>query len=239
MADNSDTKDITVQMVSWVTFPKKQALLKRLIDDKGNPGLILRVAENEDGAAVAKMAQEAGFKMRSSGNMLTMIFERGKPIPFKTSHIAEMIGGELTRMPRERLMSSDMVINLFKRAPRTAEVANEQEAPKVEDAPKTLVPDPDTVEVLGLNMRGEEVVRDSQGRFIRISDEEGVTRFVHESEGGRPALFLRARKPEDLNGVAAGIVRMARKGTLHRRDLDRVLTAVPYKHLTLPTSQPA
>ncbi|KKN86197.1 hypothetical protein LCGC14_0270660 [marine sediment metagenome] len=225
MADTTDTKDTPVQMVSWVTFPKKQALLKRLIDDKGNPGLILRVAENEEGAAVAKMAQDGGFKLRSSGSMLTMIFERGKPIPYKTSQIAQMIGGELTRMPRERLMSSDMVINLFKRAPRTTEVTAETEEPKADDKPKAIVPDPDSVEVIGLNMRGEEVVRDSQGRFIRVTDAEGTTSFIHESEGGRPALFLRARKPEDLNGVAAGIVRMARKGTLHRRDLDRVLAA--------------
>jgi len=229
MAETNTTGTQGVQMVNWVTFPKKQALLKRLIDDKGNPGLILRVADNEDGAHVAKMAQDSGFKMRATGNVLTMIFERGKPIPFKTSQIAEMIGGDLTRVSRDKLMSKDMVINLFKRAPRTEAQAEEQkpEAP-AEEAPKAeaIVPDPDSMETLGLNMRGEEVIRDRQGRFFRrVVEEDGTHQFIHEAEGGQPALFLRARKPEDLNGIAAGIVRMARRGTLHQRDFDRILDA--------------
>lgn len=226
MTEANKTTPQEVQMVNWVTFPQKQALLKRLIDDKGNPGLILRVAENEAGAAVAKKAQENGFQMRASGNVLTMIFERGKPIPFKTSQIAEMIGGDITRVSREKLMSKDMVINLFKRAPRVEEKATDQTA---QEAPKEekIVPDPDSMEILGLNMRGEEVIRDRQGRFFRrVIEESGAHQFIHEAEGGQPALFMRARKPEDLNGIAAGIVRMGRRGTLHQKDFDRILDAI-------------
>jgi hypothetical protein len=210
--------------VTWVTFPTKQALLKRLVDDKGNPGLILRVADTDEGKEIAQKAVDNGFKMRASGNVLTMIFQRGEPIPFKTSQIAQMIGGELTRMTREKLMSKDMVINLFKRAPRPAEVTQE-DTPEPE-APAAIVPDPDSMEVLGLNMRGEEVIRDSQGRFFRkVVETDGSHEFIHEQIGGQPALFLRARRPEDLNGIAAGIIRMARKGTLHQHNFDRVLDA--------------
>lgn len=211
-----------VQMLNWVSFPKKQAILKRLIDDKGNPGLILRVAENEDGAEVAKKAVAGGFTLRATGNVLTMIFERGKPIPFKTSEIAEMIGGDIVKMPIDKLRSKEMIINLYKRAPRV-------EADEAEPAGRLsgrITPDPDNMEVLGLNLRGEEVVRDRENRFFRrVVESDGSNHFVHESEGGQPSLFLRARKPEDLNGIAAGILRMARKGTLHQRDFDRILDA--------------
>lgn len=214
----------TVQLVSWVTFPQKQALLKRLIDHKGNPGLILRVAENDLGAEVAKKAVAAGFETRASGHVLTMVFQKGQPIPFKTSDIAGMLGGDLSRMPREQLMSPGMSINLLKRAPKISD-APVAEAP-VSNKPRALTPDPDSMQVIGLNLRGEEVIKDSQGRFVRqIVADDGSQRFVHESDGGQAALFMRARKPEDLNGIAAGLITMAAKGTLHQRDFDRVVDA--------------
>lgn len=223
MAETLKNQD--VKMINWITFPKKEALLKRLIDDKGNPGLILRVADTAAGAAIAKKAKDSGFKMRKSGNMLTMIFERGKPIPVKTTQVAAMIGGEITRIPRDRLMSNEMIINLYTHAPRSTAVKTAAEASPIATI-EAILPDPDSIEILGLNMRGEEVIRDKQGRFFRrVLEENGDHQFIHETAGGQPALFLRARKPEDLNGIAAGIIRMARKGTLHQADFDRILNA--------------
>ena len=261
-----------VEMTTRVTFPEKQALLKWLIDEYGNPGLILSVAENEAGETVAKRAEQAGFNRRKNMNILTMSFDPGKPAPYSTRQVAELLGGVLTPISFERFTSDDMIVNLYARiqALKTSEQQNqpgqqnqsgqqnqpgqsnesgqsnepeqqtqqtqqtpeqqtqqqEPEVPKEPEAPKPVLPDPDSMEILGLNMRGEEVIRDIQGRFFRrVVKEDGSHHFIHESEGGQPALFLRAIKREDLGGIAAGIMRMAQRGTLHQKQFDRILDA--------------
>lgn len=205
-------------LVNWVSFPGKEAALKRLLDTEGNPGLVLRVAEGAAGAEIAKRAVAGGFRTRADGRTLTIVFERGKPPPLKVSQVAEMLGGELSPMPRERLLSSDMTVNLHERATRpvAAERAGKRPA----------APNPDNVETIGLNMRGEEVVRDGSRRFLRRSAEDGGrSPYLPEADGERPALHLRALKPEDLDGIAAGLLRMADRGSLRMPDLNRVLDA--------------
>ena len=223
MAENNTTSEKPVQMISWVSFPRKQAILKRLVDDKGNPGLILRVADNQDGEEIAKNAIAGGFRRRTSGHVFTMIFEKGKPIPFRVSQIAEMLGAETQRMPREKLLSKEMTIDLRMRSPRP--VPAEDATGDGAATPEVVAPDPDSVETIGLNLRGEEVLRDSRGRYIKTTGANGEVGYQLEGEGDRPSHFLRARMPDDINGIAAGVIRMARKGTLHKRDLDRILDA--------------
>ncbi len=218
------TSETDGDMIDWVAFPGKQAILKRLVDHKGNQGLILRVADNEAGAGVMGKALECGFKKRSAANLLTMIFKRGQKIPFTVPQLAGMIGGVVARVPRDRLRSGDMVINLHERAPRrSGPDAGEDAAPSGKSA--AIVPDPDSMERLGLNSNGEEVVRDHRGRFRRVVKEDGSHEFIHESAGDPPALHLRARRPEDLGGIAAGLLRAARKGTVHRGEFERILDA--------------
>ncbi|MFX4300219.1 strawberry notch C-terminal domain-containing protein [Pseudosulfitobacter pseudonitzschiae] len=227
MSDKINSGSTDTPMVNWVTFSKKQAILKRLIDDNGNPGLILRVADTPDGEIVAKKAEESGFKKRAVGGFFTMVFTRnaetGRLEPeLKVTDIAAMVGGEIVRIDRDRLKSKEMIINLYKRA-KKPETGN-----SVADIEKgtEIKPDPDSFEILGLNMRGEEVIRDNSGRYFRkIIEDDGTHNYVHEEEGGQPTLFLRARRKEDLNGIAAGIMRMARKGTIHQKDFDRILDA--------------
>jgi hypothetical protein len=227
MSEAQKSGNQNVKMVNWVRFTEKQAILKRLIDDKGNPGLILRVLDNEAGKKVESKAISAGFKARKAAGLYTMIFPKGEKVPFKTTELAEMLGGEIHQIERDRLLNNDMVINLMKRAPKVSDpdegVKKDGSTP---EKPARIMPDPDSIEVVGLNMRGEEVVRDSQGRFFRRSDDgTGVADYVFEDETGQAALWLRARKPEDLNGIAGGLLRMARRGTMHQADFDRVLDA--------------
>lgn len=230
MSDKINSGNTDIPMVNWVSFDKKQAVLKRLIDDNGNPGLILRVADTPEGNVVGKMAEENGFKKRAVGGFFTMIFTRnpetGRLEPeLKVTEIAAMVGGNIVRIERERLKSKDMIINLYKRA-KKVEAPSAEEVNTVEVQTAEVKPDPDSFEMLGLNLRGEEVVRDDSGRYFRkIVEEDGSHNYVHEEEGGQAALFLRARRKEDLNGIAAGIMRMARKGTMHQKDFDRILDA--------------
>ena len=227
MADQKPEQQI--EMTNRVTFPEKQALLKWLIDENSNPGLILSVAENTAGETVARRAEQIGFKRRKIRNILTLSFEPDKPVPFSTPQIANLLGGVLTPISFEQLTSKDMIINLHTRIQalhaRSSPTRNQAEQPE-EQVSKPILPDPDTMEILGLNMRGEEVIRDIQGRFFRrIVEQDGSHHFIHESEGGQPALFLRTVKREDLGGIAAGIIQMARRGTLHRQQFEHILDA--------------
>ena len=221
-----------VEMTNRVTFPEKQALLKWLIDENNNPGLILFVANTAAGETVAERAEQIGFQRRKNRNILTLSFEPDKPAPYSTPQVANLLGGVLSPVSFEQLTSKDMIINLHSRikamdatSARNRNQADKQEQPE-KQAPEPILPDPDSMEILGLNMRGEEVIGDIQGRFFRrVVEQDGSHHFIHESEGGQPALFLRALKREDLGGIAAGIMRMARRSTMHRQQFERILDA--------------
>lgn len=218
MAETDGSDQRKGGLVNWVSFPGKEAALKRLLDPEGNPGLVLRVAEGAAGAEIANRAVAGGFSRRADGRTLTIVFERGKPPPLKVSQVAEMLGGELSPMPRARLMSADFTVNLHERAFRR------EAEERAGDSP--AAPDPGSVETIGLNMRGEEVVRDGRRRFLlRAAEDGGRSPYLPEEEGARLALYLRALKPEDLDGIAAGLLRMAERGSLRAPDLNRVLDA--------------
>lgn len=200
--------------VKWIDFDKNEARMKRLISTEGKAGLVLLVGDHERGREISRIAQDRGF-MPTSGNPRVLKYFSGQAnTPISIPEFADELGARVTTVPVSRVLSSEMTVKLVDRAPKAGETKS---------AP---TPDPETVKRIGLNMRGEEVVRDGEGRFFRrLETDKGRARFVHETEGGQPALFLRAAKRGDLDGIAAGLLTMARHGTLHQSDYDRVLDA--------------
>ena len=198
--------------VNWVTFPNGEAVLKRLLDTQRNPGLLLRVADTPAGKAVARQAEQNGFEPRHAlPGFLTMLFEKDQPVPYTTSEIAGMIGGEITPMPRERLLSDDMVIDLSR-------TARKRQAP--------AGPDPASLDVIALNMNGQQVATSPDGRFLQTTDSQGRHEWRRESDAGQPTLWLRARQERDLASIAAGLVHMAAQGVLRQDRFEVVRDAV-------------
>ncbi|WP_411839613.1 strawberry notch C-terminal domain-containing protein [Paracoccus sp. ME4] len=206
------TKDI----VAWVGFAENSAILRRVLIPGGGKGLLLRTAEGEGGESVREKAMRFGFSELKTRGTLRMLFSDGQ-IPFGAKLLAKELGGKLIPVERADLMSEKWTINLSAKSPVAVATRGKSGAPQ---------PDPGRIRQVGLNMRGEEVVSDDNGRYLRRVDEgTGKSRFIHESEGDRPTLFLRATRREDLEGIASGLVAMAGRGTLHHADLLRVIEA--------------
>ncbi|MCA9774333.1 MAG: hypothetical protein KC466_18090, partial [Myxococcales bacterium] len=191
--------------------------MKRVVTGDGRTGLLLLVGAGDRGAEVSRVATEHGFQPTPSNPRVLRYFKGQTEKTVRIPDLAAALRAEVVDMDLDRVLSAEMTVSLVPRAPRM------EERP-VGAAPTS--PDPDTVQLIGLNLRGEEVVRDGTGRFFRrVSADDGARRFVHETEGGAPPLFLRALKPSDLDGIAAGLINMARQGTLHSDDLNRVIDA--------------
>jgi hypothetical protein len=203
--------------VKWITFPDGEARMKRVVTGDGRTGLLLLVGTGDRGAAISRVAAEHGFIPTPSNPRVLRYFKGQTDKTVRIPELAAALGAQVVEVGLDRVMSDEMTVKLVPRAPRKEE-RSEGEVP--------VLPDPETVRVIGLNLRGEEVVRDVTGRFFRrVTGEDGSASFVHEREGGAPPLFLRALKPSDLDGIAAGLINMARQGTLHSDDLNRVLDA--------------
>lgn len=203
--------------VKWLSFPDGAARMKRVVTGDGRTGLLLLVSAGARGAEIAQAAGGHGFVPTPSNPRVLRYFKGQTEKSVRIPELASQLGAQVIELGLDRVLSDELTVKLVPRAPRKGE--------RSEGAVVT-VPDPDTVRVIGLNLRGEEVVRDATGRlFRRVTGEDGVSAFVHERDGGAPALFLRALKPSDLDGVAAGLISMARQGTLHLDDLNRVIDA--------------
>ena len=206
-----------LKTVKWITFPAGEARMKRVVTGDGRTGLLLLVGTGERGAQISRVAGDHGFIPTPSNPRVLRYFKGQTDKTVRIPELAAALGAEVTEIGLDRVLSDEMTVKLVPRAPRKEERAEG-------DVP--ALPDPETVRVIGLNLRGEEVVRDVTGRFFRrVTGEDGSASFVHEREGGAPPLFLRALKPSDLDGIAAGLISMARQGTLHSDDLNRVLDA--------------
>lgn len=212
------------QKLAWVSFPDKQALLKRLVAPGDLKGVLLRTAESAEGEAVRAAALTMGFKEMPTRNLLRYVTRDGR-MPFSARQLAAQLGGKLIAVTREEMLSSAHTVVLSPRAPEVKKEAPAQPAAE-QPQPRAIQPQADKIQTLGLNSRGEEVVFDDQGRFYReVNKEDGSSRFVHESEIARASLFLRAEKPEDLEAVASGLIAMARRGTIHTDDFARLVDA--------------
>jgi hypothetical protein len=203
--------------VKWITFPAREARMKRVVTGDGRTGLLLLVGAGDRGVQISRVAAEHGFTPTPSNPRVLRYFKGQTDKAVRVPELAAALGAEVVEVSLDRVLSDEMTVKLVPRAPRKEERA---------EGEVSSVPDPETVSVIGLNLRGEEVVRDATGRFFRrVNGEDGSAAFVHERDGGAPPLFLRALKPSDLDGVAAGLISMARQGTLHWDDLNRVLDA--------------
>jgi hypothetical protein len=209
--------ETTPKAVKWISFPQGEARMKRVVTGDGRTGLLLLVGAGERGAQISAVATEHGFLPTPSNPRVLRYFKGQTDRTVRIPDLAAALGAEVIEVGLDRILSSEMTVNLVPRAPRLEER---------QVGARQVLPDPDTVQTIGLNLRGEEVVRDATGRFFRrISAEDGTRSFVPEGEGGAAPLFLRALKASDLDGIAAGLVNMARQGTLHADDLNRVVEA--------------
>ena len=173
----------------------------------------MRATDGEAGKIIREKAIKFGFTELRTPGTLRMLFPDGK-IPFGARHLAEHLGGKTVPMHRDELLSDRWTINLSERAPVVNAKTN------------TVQPDPENIETIGLNIRGEEVVRDTTGRFFRrVNQDNGRSHFVNEEQGEKPTLFLRAGRREDLEVIASSLVVMGGRGTLHMNDYRRVVEA--------------
>jgi hypothetical protein len=199
--------------VAWVRFEGGEASLKKILLPGDGVALLLQVRDESRFEAMSASAVGLGFTPLRNSNRLRIIL-KDRRLPFTMRDLARAIGGTAFPLLRSELETSDWTIDL--------------RAPQVEKpgAAARIRPNPGQLAAIGLNSRGEEVVRDDGGRFFRkVSQADGKSDFVHESEGGPCTLFLRAEKPEDLDAIAASLMLMAGRGTLHRADFDRVVSA--------------
>ncbi|MCE6959251.1 strawberry notch C-terminal domain-containing protein [Cereibacter sphaeroides] len=208
--------------VAWIRFDREEAVLKRVVLPGSARALLLQVRDPADVARINEAARGMGFVELRSPDRLRMILKDGK-VPFGMRDAAKALGATAFALSRSDLEGRDWTIDLSQPAPAPA-APTAVEPPEPEK--RKIIPDPDTIATIGLNHRGEEVVRDGNGRFFRkINQEDGRSDFIHEGDGGQPTLFLRATRREDLETIAASLVLMAARGTLHKADFDRVLEA--------------
>lgn len=165
------------KVAAWVTFPDNAAKLNIIHVPGGAKGLFLRTVDTAAGAEIFDKAVDFGFsKLKAPGN-LRILFPDGK-IPLTAKALAEALGGKLFLLDKDELASDKWTINLSRRAPSVKEVVK----------PTAVEPDPDTFETIGLNARGNTVIRDKNGRFIRLG--EGSSRYEFEGNGGHlPSSF--------------------------------------------------
>ena len=201
---------------AWVGFEGGSAILRRFEAHSGAKGFFLRTSsDNPKGQDVRARALAAGFVELKTPGTLRMIFPDGK-FPFSARQLAEILGGHTFRLTLGELMSEKWTIQLPEKAPGLKKLS----------AKKEIQPDPEKIEFIGLNIHGEEVIRDGSGRFFRkVSQDSGKARYVHESEEDKPTLFLRAHRREDLVAIASSLIVMAARGTLHRSEMMRVIEA--------------
>lgn len=221
-------------IVAWVGFEANSAVLRRVIVPNGMKGLLLRTALTDEGRQIQERAEAFGFKALKTPGVSRMLFPDGR-VPYSPRQLADVLGGKLIALARAEMLAEPWTINLSSRMPVTPQDAPADTVAKMENdrpvtarakAPKPVMPDPETISVIGLNFRGEEVVRDRTGRFFRKVDEDGEAPvFIAESPVEQASLFLRATRLEDMSDIAAGLLRMAGRGTLHMADFDRVIDA--------------
>ncbi|MCW3782977.1 strawberry notch C-terminal domain-containing protein [Defluviimonas salinarum] len=215
MATENDRGTKPQDMVAWVGFAENSAILRRVLVPGGAKGLLLRTGPGEAGETVREKALGFGFTELKTRGTLRMLFPDGN-IPFSARVLSEGLGGSMIALKRDDLLSDKWTINLSDRAPAAVAAAK----------PQRIQPDPESIRTIGLNLRGEEVVRDNSGRFFRkVNHDDGRADFVHEQEGEKPTLFLRAGRREDLEAIASSLVVMAGRGTLHTADFERVADA--------------
>lgn len=204
----SPAANIKKNLIAWLRFPDGSASLRRVLLPNGIKALLLDVRDESTMSALEAGALSLGFGRLSNSNRFRIMLEDGR-IPFSMPQAREALGGEIFTLTRDDLVSTKWTIDVS-----GARVSRNTNQPPVID------------QVIGLNPDGVQVARDKEGtRFLRFVDEEGKAQFQREAPEDRANRFLRIRDNSDLGGIAAGLIAMARKGTLHRGDFDRVMAS--------------
>jgi hypothetical protein len=216
MSQNKSPNIRKENLVAWVGFKDNSANLRRVLAPNGSKGLFLRTADSDLAREIRQKALDFGFVELRTNGALHMMFADGK-IPFSAKELANALGGHLIPLDRNDLLSDKWTLNLSDRNPKFKKQSVKKE---------NRQPNPDQIRIIGLNTRGEEVVRDDTGRFFRkINQDDGRPGFVAEGGEDGHVLFLRAARKEDLEVIASSLVLMASRGTLHQTDFDRVIAA--------------
>ena len=202
------------EKVVWVEFPEKQAVMKRLVLPDGRKGIFVTTADTDAGRDVARRAEDFGLTRLKNGTSLRMFFENGRS-SFKAKDFAEALGGRMMVLSYDDLLSEKWTIAISQRMIDKAQTPTR----------KAVEPDPETVRRLGLNMRGDVVFADKDGRYIQNAGADGALTYTFEDPALAASLFLRALRREDLPAIAAGIVAYARKSVLGQDVVDAYLDA--------------
>jgi len=224
-----DPKDYVV----WMKFEDDAAALKRAVTPGGQAALLLIVKDRSRLSEIGEKALECGFRqVNDRGLFRALIDESGRPeTPIRK--MAEIFGARAFALLKSEMTGPNYTIPL---SPRVSPGKPRERRPDQ--------PDPETVVQIGLNIRGEAVVRDNEGRYYRkVRSENGASSFVSERLDTQHTMFLRAARPGDLEAIAGSLLVMAGKGTLHVADFDQVLDAAleegPHGRLEMPRDEAA
>lgn len=204
-----DPKDYVI----WLRFEESLGVMRRAIAPNGERALLLIIRDKERLQEMAVKAEACGFShINGKGLFRVMIDENGRT-PMTARQMAEVLGATPFPLLKTEMTGPKYTVHLSPRAP----------APKDE---KIEGPDPASIQRIGLNLNGEQVVRDSAGRFFRrVNTSTGEAAFISEKEDDRHTMFLRARSITDLDSIAGSLLVMAGRSTLHGEDFDRVIDA--------------
>lgn len=212
--------------LKWVAFPGTSASLKLLSlppasqvgESKSKPrfGLFLDLGEDAS-SEMREKALKFGFSRVKNTRAMRMFLKPGDAP--KITEIATALGGKTINVSRENLLSSLYHIDMRKMKPKEP-VSGTEDKPQ---APS--VPDPDTLREIGLNRRGETVVRDDAGRFYIKSASGSEPSYIAENERDPGDLFLRIRSPGDIPGIAAGLLNMAKVSVLRPGEFKFIVEA--------------
>lgn len=199
-------------LAKWVVFRDGSAALRRMVKSDGEKGLLLQFTGLGAWKDVRRRALTYGFtEVRNSKSL--MLMARRRVLGISTTELAEAVGGDVVEMPLS-------VVHAY---PWTADYRHPDLGKGLSSAGG---PKPAAISLLGWNHLGEEVLADGEGRRYRKGPvEEGRTRYFAETDNQDRTLFLRAEKPEDLTRIAAGLLRMAERGTVRREEFAKIAAA--------------
>lgn len=186
--------------IKWVNFPDRTAQLVRFVLPTKKVTIGLAVSATGRGQKIALEAEKLGFNRKPSSNFLH--WPVGKKMPYTVDRFAKVFGGEVIEVPE----------GSFREKPWTRRI--EAKEPGI---------NPESMERIGVNFRDEPVLRNSDGRFYRVVDDNGRPRYVQETAKDRPALFLHAATPQDIPLVAQGVLKQAAQESITAEMVERIV----------------
>lgn len=199
-------------LVVWLRVKDDAAVLKRVVTDGDSKSLLLIVKDRTKLDFFAERATACGMKqIADKGLFRTEITKTGRPT-VTVRDIATAIEAEIFPLRRDVMMGPDYTINTTSKK----QAAKADQEFDVSDLVK-----------IGVNNDGDDVLssKDRMARFVARRRYDGQMEYLRFQDGlFNPSRFLIVRKEADLDAIGAVAVAQARKGTLHRSDLDEILT---------------